>query len=255
MTELLAVASRFGLGADTALFVLTFARMAGFVMLMPGIGDEGVPPRIRLGLAAALAILVMPIASEGLAARLDGSLAAGVAVETLIGLGLGLIMRVFYAAISIAGSYAATQIGLGGAVFFDPASGQSTSVTRLMQVAALVVLFSAGVHHLLLGALVTSYGIGVVPEDLARDAAAAAVGAASAAFALGAQLAAPFLIYGVLFNVALGLVNRLAPQVQLFFIAQPLNIVLGLALLGVTIGPLLLIFAGRVPAMLSAMLG
>jgi flagellar biosynthesis protein FliR len=256
VNEALAIAGRFGLEIDATLFALVFARMAAVVMLLPGVGEDNVPVRVRLGFAIVVTLAVLPGVAATLATRAAGPLVPGIIVETAIGLGLGLLIRLVFFAIGMAGSIAATQIGLSGALFFDPSMGaQSTAVTRLVSLAAIVVLFALDIHHMPLRAAIASYHLHAGTPVMLRDTMMAAIHSIGMAFLLAIQLSVPFLAYGVLFNIVLGLVNRLAPQIQLFFIAQPLNLLMGLALLGLATGPMLLVFANRLPVLLAAVIG
>ena len=237
--------------SDLACFVLVLARTSGAMAALPGIGEEGVPPRVRVAMAIALAVFLSPLVADSLAPRLAWPLPLSIITETAIGLVMGLLVRCAYATAVTVGAYIAAQIGLSGALFFDPSlGGQSTAVTRLISVGATMILLVAGFHHQLLTAFAASYTIFDVNLAIG-DVASYAVALVAGGMRLAAELSAPFLIYGVVFNLALGLVNRLTPQIQLFFIAQPLNLLLGLALLAATAGPLLIVFANRIAPLLA----
>jgi flagellar biosynthetic protein FliR len=100
-----------------------------------------------------------------------------------------------------------------------------------------MVCLSLGVHHLWIAGIVKSYvafPVGVLPP--AADFAQLAVRAVTMSMSLGLSMAAPLMVYGILFHLALGLTARMAPAIQVFFISQPLNILLGLTLFAVTLG-------------------
>ncbi|MFV0623215.1 flagellar biosynthetic protein FliR [Sphingomonas sp. ac-8] len=232
---------------EATAFLILFARIGAVLMLLPVFSEDAVPGRIRLlialGMTAALwgllGVHTMPLATDGDA--LPGILVT----ELLIGLGLGLLVKMMFQAIAIAGSIVSLQIGLSSAVIFDQSQGgQATIVSKFVSVAAAVVCMALAVHHLWIAAIVRSYVIfpvGALPP--AGDFASLALHTATRAMALGISLAAPLLVYGIVFNVALGLAARLAPAVQVFFVAQPLNLLLGLALFATVLGTMLTGFA------------
>ena len=118
--------------------------------------------------------------------------------------------------------------------------------------AALIVCMAAGVHHLWIASIAQSYTlfpVGGLPP--AQDFAMLAVRVLGQATALGVSLAAPFLIYGAIFNLGLGLAARVAPAIQVFFITQPLNLVLGVALLAMVLGTMLTGFAAAMTAFMQ----
>ena len=240
-------------------YLLVFARIGAIIMLLPGIGDDGVPPRVRLLFAILLSLIVYPAVILHLppmpsaAPALLGLLIA----EVAIGLMIGAIVRVLFASLSVAGTVIATQSGLAGAMTFDPLAGaQNPLVARFMGVTGVVLIFASGLHHVILSGAVRSYmlfnpGDGLIAGDFAK----LATDAVQASFALGLQLAAPFLVYGIIFNVGLGLIARLTPSIQVFFIAQPLNILLAFALLLATIGLTMTVFVERFAEALRLLLG
>ncbi|MFZ5746614.1 MAG: flagellar biosynthetic protein FliR [Pseudomonadota bacterium] len=236
-------------------FLILFARVGAVLMLLPVFSEDAVPQQIRLLLSFGMtAAMFAFLGDTARAAVSQGGLPAILIAELLTGLAIGSIVKILFYAISIAGSIISLQIGLSSAVIFDPGqSGQVPLMSKFVTVAAALVCMAAQVHHLWLGAIVDSYHlfpIGGLPP--AEDFAHLAIAAVSRSMMLGISLAAPFLIYGIVFNVALGLSARVAPAIQVFFISQPLNILLGFALLVTTIGAILTFFA---TAMTDLMLG
>lgn len=226
-------------------FLVLFARIGGVLMLLPVFSDEGVPGRIRLLMALAMTLALYGllrgyVPQMGSEVRLAGVILA----ELMTGLALGMIVRIMFLGAVIAGSVMSMQTGLTSAVTHDIAlGGQVPVMARVVGVAAAVVCLALNVHHLWIGAMVHSYSMFPVGElPPAQDFAQLAVATVSRSMALGVSLAAPLLVYGIVFNVALGLTARLAPAIQVFFIAQPLNIMLGLALFATLIGAVLLQF-------------
>jgi flagellar biosynthetic protein FliR len=244
------------LPAHTATFLILFARVGAVLMLLPVFSDESVPARARLLIAFGLSAGMWPIIAPKVAAvaTLDGALPMIIVSEMMVGLAIGMIVKMMFAAATMAGSIISLQIGLSSVLVADPAmGGMSPLLSRLLAVAAAIVCMSLGVHHLWLGSIVQSYGafpVGGLPpaEDFAR----LAVQVTSDSMRLALSLSAPLIVYGILFNVALGLAARVAPSIQIFFIAQPLNLLLGVALFASVVGIILSTFAQTMATWMQA---
>ena len=228
-------------------FLILFARIGAVLMLLPVFSEDAVPGRIRLLIAFGLSLglwgYLSPIVLP--AARDANALAGILVIEIGIGLALGMIVRLMFQAAVMAASLASLQMGLSSAVIFDASlGGQTPMLARLVTLAATLVCLAFGLHHLWIGAMIGSYNlfpVGGVPN--VGDFAALAVATVGKSMSLAVSMVAPLLVYGILFNVALGFSARLAPTIQVFFIAQPLNILLGMALFSVVIGAMLTAFA------------
>lgn len=224
-------------------FLILFARVGAVLMLLPVFSEDAIPGRIRLMFAAAMTAglwgLLSPHALP-VAADVDAAPVV-ILAELLTGLGLGTLVRMMFLAMSTAGAIVSLQVGLTSAIVADSMqAAQSTALARAISVAAAVVCMGLLVHHLWLGALVRSYAVfpvGGLPP--AGDFAALAIRTATRSLALAVSLAAPMLVYGIVFNVALGLAARMAPAIQVFFVAQPLNLLLGLAIFASLVGAVL----------------
>lgn len=246
-----------------ALYTLVFARMGAMLMLLPGFSDDAVPGRIRLLIALALAGGILGLMNGQMArvtdAAMDGNAAQAhlLLVELLTGMMLGGVVRLMFLAITIAGAIISLQVGLTTGLVQDPsAGGQVPLLARFISISALLLCMGLEVHHLWIGMLVESYTVFPIGEWVsATDFAQLALNAASGAMALGLGLAAPLVIYGIVFNTALGLAARLAPQLQLFFIAQPLSIAMGLAVTAAVLATSLTGFAIRMAAWARALTG
>jgi len=235
-------------------WLIVFARVGAMAMVLPGFSEDALPGRVRLllGIGLSIGVAGMVHARAVAVARGDAGLVAVLLAELLTGLALGLIVRLLYQAINIFGGIASMQVGLGSTLIVDPAQGgQVPLLGRIAALAALITCFAAQLHHLWIGALLHSYVTFPVggmppPADLAR----LAVSSAGATMRIALSLSAPLLLYGIAFNVALGLAGRMAPMLQLFFITQPLNLLLGLALFATTAG---VVITGFTAAMGGAM--
>lgn len=228
-------------------FLILFARIGSVLMLLPVFSEEAVPGRMRLlmslGMTLALWGLMRPVVLP--AAGDESALFGILVVELGLGLAIGTLIKIMFQAIIMAGSIISLQIGLSSAIIYDPAlGGQTPLLAKLVALAAILFCMGMGLHHMWIAAIVRSYTlfpVGVVPNlgDLAQ----LAVATTGKAMLLGVSIAGPFLVYGIVFNVALGMSARLSPQIQVFFIAQPLNLLLGIALLAVTVGAILTAFS------------
>jgi flagellar biosynthetic protein FliR len=227
--------------------VVVFARLGAAVMLLPGLGEEEVPAPLRLGLGLGLVVLLFPAVAPGLPPVPEDPAGALrlLATEILIGLWIGGLARLALLAFAMAGQAISALIGLGGLLVVDPGLGlQATALGRALGLLAVVLVMATGLHGVALRALVESYAVLPAGSPFPAGAAAGALAQAGAdALALALRLAAPFVIGAVVLNVALGLLARLAPQVQTFFVAVPGQILAGLALLALLAPPMIATFA------------
>jgi flagellar biosynthesis protein FliR len=230
--------------------VLVAARVGGAVMLLPGLGEPEVPPTVRLCLLLALVALLMPPLAPGLPALPAGvpELARLVATESLIGVFLGLLARAAVLAMAQAGQVAALMIGLSSPLQTDAVfGGQTTATGRLFGLLAAVLVFNTGLYALPLGALAESYSVLPPGEGLPLDRGAeAVVGAVAASLGLALRLAAPLVLGAMLGQIALGLVARLAPNLQVFAVASAGQILAGLLLLALALPAVVPVWASAV---------
>ncbi len=240
-------------------FMLVLARVSAAVMLLPGLGEAEVPPMLRAAIAVALTLVLLPVVSTLLPAVPAGGLVALllVAGEVGIGLWLGWLARLLVLALPMAGQVVAGMIGLANVLQPDAALGpQNSALGRLFSLAAPVAIMAAGLHMLPIAALEGSYH--VLPPGLAlpHDAAVeAVVTAVSGSFALALRLAAPFVLAAIVWNLALGILSRLVPQLQVFFAAMPGQILGGFLLLGLLAGGALTAWLGAVREGFAALPG
>jgi len=256
-------------GADAALlaalpgwafaFALVLCRTGAVVMLMPGLGEAEPPPVVRAGLALVFSLLLLPAVAPLVPAVPEAGMAGAgmVAAELLAGAMLGWLARLPALALGMAGAMVSYMLGLSSVVQTDPAlGGQSAALARLFGLAAPVLVLSTGLYALPLQALGSSFGLiapgTLLPGGPLADSISAAAGAC---FGLAVQLAAPFLVAGVVWQAALGLLTRLAPQLQAYAAATPGQILGGLALLGLLASRMLAAWADAVSAAWSALPG
>lgn len=219
---------------------LLFARLGAVLMVAPVWGESVVPATMRL----ALAVLVTASLAPGLAATapaLPGDAIAAIPLiinEVIIGLILGLGARLMMSALQVAGATVGIASGLGFAQQLDPIASQPAAIfSGFFSLMGVVLIMSAGLHRVMIDAAADSYTIfppGAFPPI--GDANEFVLEAVSSSFRIGIQIAAPVLIFSLIFNIALGLVSRLIPQVQVFMTALPLSVMLGLALTALGLG-------------------
>jgi len=231
------------LPALAAAFMLVFARIGAMVMLLPGFGESNIPVRVKLAIALLLTLIIMPLHRAAYQIDLTSmtSLLVLMLHEIVIGIVLGATARVTLSALAVAGSVIAQQLGLGFVTAIDPTQGQQgLLIGNFLTILGLALLFATDSHHLVIGALNESYRI-FSPGELmpSGDIAALATRAFAAAFKIGIQLSAPFLIFGLVFNIGLGVLARLMPQMQVYFVGVPLSILAGFLIFALVISAMM----------------
>lgn len=224
-------------------FILVFARIGTMVMLMPALGEISVSSRVRLTFALVMTGVMMPLVQSEYGAMSPNfpSVAWAVISEMLVGFFVGSMSRFIMSALQVAGTVIAFQTGLAFAQNVDPTQGVQTAlVGSFLSMLAVTMIFATDLHFLLIGAMRDSY-ILFHPGDVLPlgDIVETAINIVGGAFRLGIQMASPFLAFGLIFYLALGILAKLMPQVQIFFVAMPANIMLGFALLSVLMGGLM----------------
>jgi flagellar biosynthetic protein FliR len=223
---------------------LLFARTSAMVMLLPGVGEAVVPARVRLAFALMLAVLVAP----SLAGRMPEMPESGWAMallilsETLIGIIFGGAARILVTALATAGQIIGLETGLSFAQTTDPTQGQAGQIFSVfLGLMGMTLIFATGLHHMFIAGIISTYDVvapGAPPP--VDDATQLAVEAVSASFRVGFQIGMPVIAAGLIFRVGLGVLSRLIPQIQVFFIALPLQLLGGFVVvaLGLSAGML-----------------
>jgi len=231
------------LPALAAVFVLAFARIGAMVMLLPGLGEQNIPVRVKLSIALLLTLIILPL--HRAAYQVDLQSLAGPMVlmvhEIVIGIVLGATARVTLSALQVAGAVIAQQMGLGFVTSVDPTQGQQgVLIGNFLTMLGVTLLFATDSHHLVISALNDSYAVFGPGEIMpSGDVAALATSAFTAAFRIGLQLSAPFLVFGLVFNIGLGVLARLMPQMQVYFVGVPLSILAGFLILAAVIAAMM----------------
>ncbi len=228
--------------------LLVFARVGGALMLMPGFGEAYVPARSRLILALVISVVVSPVLLPVLPVLPTSAAVLFVLIlgEIFVGVFLGALARMIMGALTTAGMALAYMSALANALVNDPAVQQQGSIAgSFLSITALLLIFVLDLHHLILAAIIDSYAL-FPPGDLppVGDFSQMISRVAADSFHLGVKLATPFLVVGLLFYLGVGLLARLMPQVQIFFVVMPLQLYLGFAMFAISLPVMLGWFLG-----------
>jgi flagellar biosynthetic protein FliR len=209
-------------------------------MVAPGWGEAAAPATMRLA-AAVLVTAALAPALAGTVPTPPASIANAIpliATEILVGLLLGGGARLLMSALQVAGATAGIASGLGFAQQVDPMANQPAAIfSGFFALMGVVLVMAAGLHRVMIEAAADSYVV-FPPGSFPRigDASTFIIDAVANSFRLGIQIAAPILIFSLIFNMSLGLVSRLIPQIQIFLIAMPLSVLLGVAVIALGLG-------------------
>ena len=228
---------------------LIFARLGAILMLIPGIGENFVPARVRLSFAFLFALLLFPIIGQtapAVPAAVSG-VAGAIIKEVLIGLMMGAILRMFMTSLAAAGEIVSIQTTLSFAQTTNPTmAAPTTSLGTFLGLLGVLLVMTTDLHHLFIGAVVKSYAIFPFSRAVpVADAGQLAIQTMSRSFGLGLQLSAPVLVFSVIFTIATGLVARVMPQFQVFFVATPLQVLLGLSIFALSLGAVGMVWVDR----------
>ena len=224
-----------------ALLAYPMARILGFLGAAPVFGNNAVPRRIKLMVGLAVTLGLMPVVPSVPQAALDSwSGLLLIVQQTLIGIAMGLVLRVVFAALDLMGEIISLQMGLSFATFFDPiAGGQTAVVGEFLTLLATLVLLSLNGHLLMLDALARSFEWLPVSATLPhRGGWMILVRFGASIFASGLLMALPVVTALLITNIALGVLTRAAPQLNLFAIGFPITLTVGFGVLLLALGHL-----------------
>jgi flagellar biosynthetic protein FliR len=239
----------FAIPAEVYSAGLVFARVGAIAMLIPGIGEATIPARIRLSFSLLLSLCLGPAAAGHMPPIPDslGVMTGQLIKELLIGLMIGGLMRVMLNSLAVAGETISIQTTLAFSQTTNPLGAQpGTSVTTFLTLLGTTLIFATNLHHLFIAAIAHSYVLfPPVKPLMIQDAVTLMIQTVGGSFALGIQLAAPVIAFSLVFNIAIGLVGRVMPQFQIFFVASPLSVLLGLSILALSLGVIGLVWLSR----------
>lgn len=217
---------------------LVFLRVGAAMALLPAFGEQSVPQRVRLALGICYTIVVLPAVLERVT-PLKGALALPLATEVLAGLAIGIGLRLFIHALQITGTLAAQSTSLSQ-LFGGQGAEQQPAMSHIFVMAGLALAVMSGLHVRIAELFIYSYDVmpvGRFPSG--EDLASWGLSQVSRAFSLAFSMAAPFLAASVIYNIALGVINRAMPQLMVVFVGAPALTLGGLVLLAMA-SPLLL---------------
>ncbi|MBN9565721.1 MAG: flagellar biosynthetic protein FliR [Alphaproteobacteria bacterium] len=225
--------------SQTLLFTqaLIFCRIAAIVVAMPGLSDPSIstPIKVAFSLFLTLAISAHVVTTPMAIPSGMESLLSCLVREIMIGTFIGLCSRVLFLALELIGTIYAQQIGFSNAVLFNPFLGHEASpIGTLMIMSATLVVFTTDLHHYIFEGIAESYKILPLQTEGPWQVESFYLGfvkVLATSFQLAIKISAPILILGTVFYVALGVLNRLMPQMPIFFVAQPAQILVGLLVL------------------------
>ncbi|NNM81384.1 MAG: flagellar biosynthetic protein FliR [Burkholderiales bacterium] len=219
-------------------FFWPFVRILALVAAAPVLGHATVPARVKVALAAAITVLVAPILDP--APKIDPGSIPGllvIAQQMVIGAAMGLAMQIVFVAVEMAGNITGLQMGLGFATFYDPSSGGSTAViSQYMNLVATLIFLALNGHLMMISAIVDSFSVFPVGDHLMSGQGwLAIVYWGERIFSAGLFLSLPMLAALFITNMALGILTRAAPQLNIFAVGFPVTLAVGLGLLALSL--------------------
>jgi len=227
-------------------FFMVFVRISAIILTMPVVGSANVPRQVKVGLTIAIAYIVVQTANLPpvdltlsvweLALKLIGELA--------VGLTIGFATQLIFTAVQLAGSIVGFQMGFAIVNVMDPATQSQVSITAQFQnILALLIFLSIDGHHWLITACTESYDvIPVLGFHPSSELVEMMINLTKNVFEAAIKLASPIIASLFILNVALGLIARTVPQMNVFIVGFPLQISIGLFLLGASTPIFLLLF-------------
>lgn len=227
---------------------LIFCRIGACLMLLPGYSSVRIPSNVRLFIAVGVSLAVSP----GLMADIRPMIGAAgddirlqmIVTELLNGAMIGLLGRIFMIALQFSGSFVANAIGMGQALGAPVEEAEAMpAIVTLITLTATVLIFALNLHAEVLKAILASYRTMPVEAGFAaRSGLVQITDNLDETFVLCLRIASPFVVYAVIVNFAIGLMNKMTPQIPVYFISMPFVIAGGMVLLGVSVGDFLRIF-------------
>lgn len=222
------------LHAWLVLFLWPFVRILAFFQAAPLWGHSSVPNQAKIGLAFLITVVIAPVLPPMPNVPLVSWAGFGILVEQmLIGIAIGLVMHVVFAVVQAAGEFIGLQMGLAFATFFDAGSGTNSMVlSRVLYMIALLMFLALGAHLMVLEALVSSFnGLPIGIGAFNPNAFEIMVRYGGTIFVAGMSLAMPLMGSLLIIKLALGILNRSAPQLTVFNIGFPMTLTIGLVML------------------------
>lgn len=238
---------------------LAFCRIGGCIMMMPGFSSARLPVQVRLFLALTLSMALLPMLWDQLYPQVrnvdPATYGMLIASETIVGSVFGLIAQLYTLGLQFAGTAITSAIQFSGPPGNDVIDDTSESqVTSLISLGGLLVLLMLNFHYVVIKALIDSYatiplGTGLNPQRILVT----LTDTLSATFMIALRLMSPFLIYTIMFNGAVGLINKMAPQIPVYFVSTPYALLGGIFLLYLGIAAMIEEFVKGFPLVFNGM--
>lgn len=229
--------------------VLAFLRVSGLIFSSPIFGRKQVPAQVRVGLCLTASVVMLAGMPSGTLPVFNGAVGFALlcASELLFGVVMGYVTTLFFSVTFTAGQIIDTQMGFGMVNVFDPQSNAQVPVTgNFLNMALLIIFFAVNGHLQLFRIIHLSFErIPVGHVTLTRQLMLGAVEAFCASFVLAINVAMPFIASGLLTEVALGVVIRTVPQMNMFVVGIPLKVIIGLVMLMLVV-PVYARFSGTI---------
>lgn len=220
--------------------MLAFARIGTVIILVPGFGDARISARIRIALGVIVSLALLPAVPKTIVPDQPALLASLIAFEVTVGLFLATAVRLFLSTVHVLGAQISYSAGLANSISPNDGNFESaSSLSSLVYMGAIAFMFATDTHHLILKGILLSYDaipVGTLPViDMAQQIARISADV----FYIALSIGAPFLVFSILFNLALGLANKVMPAMQVFFVASPAMIIIGIGILAIAVGMIL----------------
>lgn len=241
-----------------AAFIYPLARILAFIAAAPLWSMAGIPRRTRLLLGLAITLVVTPALPPPPAIEPGSLIGLGIlAKEIMIGLGMGFAAKIVFSALNLAGEFIGMQMGLGFATFYDPTNASQTPViSEFMSLLSLMMFLSINGHLLYIAALAQSFNAIPIAAPLPGNTSwlnLAELG--SSMFSTGLLIALPVIVALMITNLALAVLTRAAPQLNIFALGFPLTLTVGFTAIAISLNYLAVPLQTLFEFALSSLLG
>jgi len=209
-------------------FLFVLLRTGIFISLLPVIGGKQMPPQFRMGLAVFISLLLTPVVNFTIA---ENSIAILIIKEIIIAMTLGFAVRFVFLAVNMAGTFISYTMGLSMATVFNPEVGQDTLVSEIYGIMTMLLFLVMDAHHDLIFVFVKSFELLPIGNVNVAPLLPEVVAMATGLFVMAIKIAAPVMVGLLIVQLLSGFLYKVAPQMNIFFVALPLNIFLGIMLM------------------------
>lgn len=209
-------------------FLFVLLRSSIFISLLPVLGGKQMPPQFRMGLAVFISLLLTPVVNFTIA---ENSISILIIKEIIIAMTLGFAVRLVFLAVNMAGTFISYTMGLSMATVFNPEVGQDTLVSEIYGIMTMLLFLVMDAHHDLIFVFVKSFELLPAGKLSIAPLLPEVVAMVSGLFVMAIKIAAPVMVGLLIVQLLTGFLYKVAPQMNIFFVALPLNIFLGIMLM------------------------